>query len=302
LGLLRRLGLARAAERVARRIGRELPSGSISWDDVEMLPGSQRIQLKVPSDKMAELHPADLAEIVSQLNRPESDIFLEQLDVKTLADTLEEVEPDFQASLVEAMPDEKVADVLEEMAPDAAADLLAELPEDRSQDLLNLMQDEEAKDVRKLLAYPDDSAGGIMTPEYIEHRPVTTLSSGPTGGVIAAWTYQLLRAEPAIDAVLQDFYRRVLGPYWPAERRWVDAGYQGMPFPFDEIAAPVLEIRLQWQLADLLAYLGTWSASRRLMQAEGRDPMPDLGERLAPLWGAGERGIVWPIALRVGRV
>jgi SAM-dependent methyltransferase len=122
------------------------------------------------------------------------------------------------------------------------------------------------------------------------------------GGVIAAWTYQLLRAEPAIDAVLLDFYRRVLGPYWPAERRWVDAGYQGMPFPFDEIAAPVLEIRLQWQIADLLAYLGTWSASRRLMQAEGRDPMPELGERLAPLWGAGERSIVWPIALRVGRV
>jgi SAM-dependent methyltransferase len=122
------------------------------------------------------------------------------------------------------------------------------------------------------------------------------------GGVIAAWTYQLLRAEPAIDALLLDFYRRELGPYWPAERRWVDAGYQGMPFPFTEIAAPAFEIRLQWQLADLLAYLGTWSASRRLMQAEGRDPMPDLGERLAPLWGTGERGIVWPIALRVGRV
>jgi CBS domain-containing protein/sporulation protein YlmC with PRC-barrel domain len=174
LGLLRRLGLARAAERVARRLGRELPSGSISWDDVEMLPGDQRIQLKVPSDKMAELHPADIAEIVSQLNRSESDMFLGQLDVKMLADTLEEVEPDFQASLVETMPDEKVADVLEEMAPDAAADLLAELPQDRSQDILNLMEVEEAQDVRKLLTYPDDSAGGIMTTDYVTVRPDLT--------------------------------------------------------------------------------------------------------------------------------
>lgn len=122
------------------------------------------------------------------------------------------------------------------------------------------------------------------------------------GGVIAAWTYQLLRADPAIEAVLLDFYRRELGPHWPAERRWVDAGYQGMPFPFAELPAPAFEIRLRWQLADLLAYLGTWSASRRLMQAEGRDPMPALGERLAPLWGPGERSIVWPIALRAGRV
>ena len=92
---------------------------------------------------------------------------MEALDVKTLADTLEEVEPEFQASLVEGMPDERVVDVLEEMAPDEAADLLAELPEDRSQELLELMEDEEAADVRKLLAFPEDSAGGIMNTEFI---------------------------------------------------------------------------------------------------------------------------------------
>lgn len=122
------------------------------------------------------------------------------------------------------------------------------------------------------------------------------------GGVIAAWTYQLLRADPAVDALLADFYRRELGPHWPPERRWVDAGYRGIPFPFEEIAAPAFEIRLHWQLPDLLAYLGTWSATRRLMTAEGRDPIPALGERLAPVWGSGDRQIVWPIALRVGHV
>jgi Mg2+ transporter MgtE len=115
---------------------------------------------------MSELHPADLAEILSDLTRQEGSMFLETLDIETLADTLEEVEPDFQVSLIERMPDDRVADVLEEMAPDEAADLLAELPQDRKQELLKLMEDEEAEDVRKLLTYPEDTAGGIMNTEY----------------------------------------------------------------------------------------------------------------------------------------
>lgn len=81
---------------------------TISWDDVELLPGDQPMRLKVPGDKIAELHPADLAEIITDLSRAESSQFLESLDVKTVADTLEEVEPDFQAGLVEVMPDESV--------------------------------------------------------------------------------------------------------------------------------------------------------------------------------------------------
>ena len=171
LGLLRRLGWAKAAQRVAGRLGRPLPAGIISWDDVELLPGGQPMRLKVPGQALAELHPADLAEIISDLSRSESDRVLASLDVQAVADTLEEVEPDFQASLVESMSDERVADVLEEMAPDEAADLLAELPEQRSQDLLNLMESDEAEDVRKLLAYPEDSAGGIMTTEYVAVGP-----------------------------------------------------------------------------------------------------------------------------------
>ncbi len=170
LGLLRRLGLAKVAQRFSSRFGRGLSPSFISWDDVELLPGDQPMRLKVPSEKITELHPADLAEILSDLSRVESSKFLESLDVKTLADTLEEVEPDFQASLVETMADEKVADVLEEMAPDEAADLLAELPEDRSQELLSLMEREEAEDVRKLLAYPEDAAGGIMTTDFVAIR------------------------------------------------------------------------------------------------------------------------------------
>jgi magnesium transporter len=194
-GLFRRLGLKRLARPAAAgQSGGK--SSMISWDDVELLKPSEDMRLKVPADKIAELHPADLAEIISDLNRRQSGDLLESLDLKTLADTLEEVEPEFQASLVEGMPDEKVADVLEEMSPDEAADLLAELPKDRSEDLLEMMEDEEAKDVRKLLAYPEDSAGGIMTTDYVSILPnltaaqaIESLRENPTDAENITYVY-----------------------------------------------------------------------------------------------------------------
>jgi magnesium transporter len=165
-GLIRRLwpGLASWME---SRPGGTGALGTISWDHVELLPGNQPMRLKVSGERISDLHPADIAEIISDLTKPESEKLLQTMDPATVADTLEEVEPDFQASLLETMPDEKVADVLEEMAPDEAADLLAEFPEDRSQELLNLMQRDEAEDVRRLLTYPVDSAGGLMNTEYV---------------------------------------------------------------------------------------------------------------------------------------
>jgi magnesium transporter len=162
LGIIRRFGFVGIAHFLASRLKQK----GISWEDVELLHHDQSMKLKVPAEKLHELHPADLAEIVSDLNRLESGQLLDSLDVKHLADTLEEVEPEFQAELVEHMSDEKVADVLEEMEPDEAADLLGDLPKERKEDLLALMEKSEADDVRKLLAYPEDSAGGIMTTEY----------------------------------------------------------------------------------------------------------------------------------------
>lgn len=173
-GLLRRIGLEKPLRKLASSLGRPLPRAFISLDDVELLPREQALRLRVTGDKVSGLHPADLAEIISDLNRSEGDQLLETLDVKLLADTLEEVEPDFQASLVSEMSDEKVADVLEEMSPDEAADLLAELPKERSEDLLDLMATEEAEDVRKLLAFPESSAGGIMTTDFAMVHPEMT--------------------------------------------------------------------------------------------------------------------------------
>ena len=169
-GLMRRMGV----DRMTRRLNQRLPLGFISWDDIELLPGNQPMRLRVPGNRIAELHPADLAEIFGDLTRAETNRILDSLDAETVAEALEEVEPEFQASLVETMSTERVVDVLEWMSPDEAADLLAELPEDRSAELLNLMDAEDAKDVRKLLTFPDDAAGGIMSTEFVSVRPETT--------------------------------------------------------------------------------------------------------------------------------
>jgi CBS domain-containing protein/sporulation protein YlmC with PRC-barrel domain len=166
-GLMRRLGVSKAPSWLGGPSKGIPNAGFISWDAIDLIDANQPMRLKVAGDKIADLHPADLAEILSDLTRTEGSRLLGSLDVELMADTLEEVEPEFQASLVEDMPNEQVADVLEEMSPDEAADLLAELPEDRSEELLGLMQKDEAEDVRKLLAYPEDSAGGIMNTEYV---------------------------------------------------------------------------------------------------------------------------------------
>jgi magnesium transporter len=165
-GILRRFGLGQTAKKVTSALRLHRPSGVISWDNVELLRHDQFMRLRVPAEKLADLHPADVAEIISDLNKLETDQFLDALEVDKIADTLEQVETEFQASLVKHMDDEKVADVLEEMEPDEAADLLAILPEERSRRLVNLMEKDDADDVRMLLTYPEDSAGGIMTTEF----------------------------------------------------------------------------------------------------------------------------------------
>jgi magnesium transporter len=166
LGLLRRIGLAKIARKLASTIQKNVPNNVIGWDNVELLQRGE-MRLKVPAARLADLHPADIAELISDISRAQSDQLLDSLDMETLADTIEEVEIEFQASIVENMSDEKVADILEEMDPDDAADLLAELPQKRRKDLLEQMEDEAAEDVRGLLAYPEDSAGGIMTTDYV---------------------------------------------------------------------------------------------------------------------------------------
>jgi len=174
MGILRRVGLEHATQALVTGLKLHIPENYISWDNVELLRHDQFMRLRVPAESLADLHPADLAEILSDLNKLESGQFLESMNVEQVADALEQVETEFQASLLEDMDDERAADVLEEMEPDEAADLLAELPVERSRRLVSLMEKEEADDVRHLLTFPEDSAGGIMTTDYAVVPPDIT--------------------------------------------------------------------------------------------------------------------------------
>jgi len=124
------------------------------------------------------------------------------------------------------------------------------------------------------------------------------------GGIVALISYGVVTADADLDAVIRPFYREVLGAYWPPERRHVDEGYRSLPFPFEELDGPSLEIRLDWRLEQLVGYVGTWSAVWALERAQGQGSFATFRRELAKAWGPATtvRTVRWPLALRVGRV
>jgi magnesium transporter len=167
-GVLRRLGMERAGRRLTRIVGRDFPQRLISWDVIDPVQSDeQSMKLRISHKKLAKLHPADIAEIVGQLGGRDREAIFASLDDETAADVVEESEDEIQAQILARLDDERAADILEAMAPDEAADLLADLPEDRREQLIAKMEDDEADDVEELLHYGDDTAGGLMTPDYV---------------------------------------------------------------------------------------------------------------------------------------
>ena len=167
-GLVRRLGLERGFRVVARNLHLALPERYIDWEDVDPVESSiASIKLRVPHQGLAELHPADLASILDRLAPRDRAGVLASLDDEAVADAMEEMEPDTQVEVLEDLAPERAADILEEMSPDDAADLVADLDQDTRDDILRYMEPAEAEEVQELLAYPEDTAGGIMTTAYI---------------------------------------------------------------------------------------------------------------------------------------
>ncbi|MDQ6661017.1 MAG: hypothetical protein M3Z24_08640, partial [Chloroflexota bacterium] len=171
LGLVRRL----APPWLLGERSKHAPAALIPWDDIELVnphpTGEHEAitpqMLRLQSGHLAELHPADIAEIVHQLTPGQGARLIEGLDDETAADTMEEIDTERQRHILENISSDRAADILETMEPDEAADLLAQLPEDRAQELLNLMQPEESEDVQELLEYEEDTAGGMMTTDYL---------------------------------------------------------------------------------------------------------------------------------------
>jgi magnesium transporter len=142
----------------------------IDWADVGYLAidkATSAVQLKSSKDKLSRLHPVEIAQLAESLSPIHRTEIVESLDDEIAADTLEEMSTENQARILEEMDEERAADILEEMSPDDAVDVLGEMDEDKAQELFDLMEDEEKADVAELLPFDKDTAGGLMTTEFI---------------------------------------------------------------------------------------------------------------------------------------
>ncbi len=167
-GLLRRLGIERGYRTIARNLRLPLAERYIDWEDVDPVETSiASIKLRVPHAGLAELHPADLADIIDQLAPKDRAGVLASLDDEAAADVFEEMEPETQVEVLEDLDPARAADILEEMSPDDAADLVADLSDETREEILALMERDEAEELGELLAYPEDTAGGMMTTEFV---------------------------------------------------------------------------------------------------------------------------------------
>jgi magnesium transporter len=168
-GAVRRLLHGLAPHGTLEKLVQRIPPRSIPWTFVDLIETdpARRVKLKISHDRLAKLHPADIADIVEDLAPAEREAVFRTLDEEVAAETLEEVEPDIQRSIVESLDTERAAEIVEEMDPDAAADLLADLPQDHTEQILVEMEPEASQDVVELLEHREETAAGRMTTEFL---------------------------------------------------------------------------------------------------------------------------------------
>ena len=166
---VRRLLQGTVAKHRIRAISSLLPTKSIPWEFVNLIESdpARRVKLRISYDRLSELHPADVADILEELSRDEQKALVESLPEETAAEVISEIPTEMQAALLESIPSEKAADIVEEMPPDEAADVLQEMTPEASAEVLADMETDEAKDVRTLLGFEEKTAGALMTTEFI---------------------------------------------------------------------------------------------------------------------------------------
>ena len=167
-GLLRRLGLKSFGKRFTPWIYRSVPRTMIAWNSVAPIRDTNpsHVTLAVKESKLSRMHPSELAEIISDLSAREAAAVIHQLDDETAADALEHLDAETQRSIIEDIGTERAADIIEEMDSDDAADLLGDLPEEQQAQLLAEMNEYTAGELRELVKYEEDTAGGLMTTDY----------------------------------------------------------------------------------------------------------------------------------------
>ncbi len=177
-GAVRRLLKGVVPASALRALLQRVPPREIPWDFIDLIETdpARRVKLKISHERLAKLHPADIADIIEELAPDEREAVFETLDEDVAAGALEELEPRVQKAVVESLDSDRAADIVESMEPDAAADLLADLPEERTAEILVQMQPEERQEVTDLLEFRENSAAGRMTTEYIA-LPVTATTT-----------------------------------------------------------------------------------------------------------------------------
>jgi CBS domain-containing protein len=168
-GAVRRLLRGLVPRAALRAMLRRIPPRTIPWEFVDLIETdpARRVKLKISHDRLAQLHPADIADIVENLAPDEREAVFETLDEGVAAEALEEVEPKLQSAIVQSLDSDRAADIVEEMDPDAAADLLGELPEEHSEKILSEMEPEERQEVADLLEFGENTAAGRMNSDFL---------------------------------------------------------------------------------------------------------------------------------------
>ena len=168
-GAVRRLLKGAVPSAALRTLLRRIPPRAIPWEFVDLIESdpARRVKLKISNDRLAELHPADIADIVEDLAPDDREAVFETLDHGVAAEALEEVDPKLQKAIVESLDSDRVADIVEEMNPDAAADLLGDLSDEHSEAILQEMQPAERQEMRDLLEFDEDTAAGRMNTYYL---------------------------------------------------------------------------------------------------------------------------------------
>jgi CBS domain-containing protein len=168
-GAIRRLLKGVVPIAALRALLRQIPERPIPWEFVDLIETdpARRVKLKISHERLARLHPADIADIVEDLAPNEREAVFETLDDEVAAEALEEVDPKVQKAIVESLDSDRAADIVEEMDPDAAADLLADLPEETSADILQEMAPQERQEMRELLEFKENTAAGRMNTDYL---------------------------------------------------------------------------------------------------------------------------------------
>ncbi len=176
--IFRRLVQGAAPARLVRRIQSKIPPNSIRWEFCNIVEADpqRRLRLNISHDKLENMHPADLADIVEELSPADREAIIGTIDSEVAADALSEIDPKMQASILEALEPEVAADIVDEMAPDQAADASGELEDETSAEILDEMETEPVSEVKELLEYDEDTAGGMMNTEAIVLKEGTTLS------------------------------------------------------------------------------------------------------------------------------